>query len=133
MSQENVELARTWFAAYNARDADACDRLLAPNADITTVTQRAGLARVSWEPGHSSRYFDALEEAWTELQIEIDDYRDLGDRVLALGRARGIGKATGIPVDGRYAALFVIRDSLFVRMDGYRDPRQALQAAGLRE
>ena len=38
MSQENVELATAFFDAYNARDSDTVDRLLDPDAQITTLT-----------------------------------------------------------------------------------------------
>jgi hypothetical protein len=43
MSEENVELARAFFDAYNARDSEAVDRLLDPDAEITTLTGRAGI------------------------------------------------------------------------------------------
>jgi len=35
MSQENVELVKAFFDAYNARDAEAVDRLLDPDAEVT--------------------------------------------------------------------------------------------------
>jgi ketosteroid isomerase-like protein len=133
MSQENVDLARAFFAAYNARDAETCDRLLDPDAEVTTVTERAGLPRGTWGRGGSRRYFEGLDEAWTDLRIEIEDYRDLGERVLALGRVRATGKASGTQVEDPYATLFVVRDALFVRVDSFRDLEQALEAAGLRE
>jgi ketosteroid isomerase-like protein len=133
MSQENVDLVRAFLGAYNARDAEACDRLLDPGAEITTVTTRAGLPWASWRQGQSSRYFDGLAEAWSDLRIEIEDYRDLGDRVLALGSARGTGKASEIRVEAPFATLFVVRNSLLARVDSYDDLGEALEAAGLSE
>ena len=40
MSQENVDLVKAFFSAYNARDADACDRLFDANAEVTTVSTK---------------------------------------------------------------------------------------------
>ena len=37
------------------------------------------------------------------LTVRIDDVRDLGERVLALGRLEGIGHTTGLPVGGELA------------------------------
>jgi ketosteroid isomerase-like protein len=133
MSQENVDRARDFFAAYNARDDKGCDRLLAVGAEVVTVSQSAGISPVTWARGDTNRYFEGLDEAWADLRIEIDDYRDLGDRVLALGRVRGTGKASRAPVEGPFAALFVVRDGLFARVDSYGDRAKALEAAGLSE
>ena len=133
MSQENVDLVKAFFSAYNARDADACDRLFDPDAKVTTVSTRGGLPGVDWGRGESSRYFEALDEAWADLRIEIEDYRDLDDRVLAVGCVRATGQSSGVQVEEPFAVLFVVRDSVFVRVDSYSDPSKALAAAGLSE
>ena len=44
MSEENVELATAFFDAYNARDSEAVDRLLDPDAEITTPYGRSRAA-----------------------------------------------------------------------------------------
>ena len=133
MSQENVDLVKAFFSAYNARDANACDRLFDSHAEVITVSARGGLPGVSWGRGESSRYFKELDEAWADLRIEIEDYRDLDDSVLAVGRVRGTGKSSDIQIEEPFAVLFAIRDSVFVRVDSYGDPTQALEAAGLSE
>jgi ketosteroid isomerase-like protein len=133
MSEENVDLVRAFFSAYNLRDADACDRLFDAHAEVITVSTRGGLPGVNWGRGESSRYFEALDEAWADLRIEIEDYRDLDDTVLAVGCIRGTGRSSRIQLEEPFAVLFVIRDSVFVRVDSYSDPTKALQAAGLSE
>ena len=132
MSQENVELATAFFGAYNARDSEAVDRLLAPDAEVTTLSVRAGLP-ARWERGATRRYFEELDEAWADLRVEIEDYRERGDRVVALGRMRGTGKASHVEVVRDFATVFVIRSSRFVRVDSYDDPKAAFEAAGLQE
>jgi ketosteroid isomerase-like protein len=97
MSQENVELAAAFFDAYNARDSEAVDRLLDPDAEIMTMTGRAGLP-TQWGRGTTRQYFDQLDEAWADLRVEIEGYRDLGERVVALGAIRGAGKASHVEV-----------------------------------
>jgi ketosteroid isomerase-like protein len=96
MSQD-VEMVRDFFAAYNARDIEAVDRLLAPDAEVTTLSARAGLA-ARWERGETRRYFEQLDEAWTDLRVEIEDYHESGDRVVAVGIMRGIGKTSNVEI-----------------------------------
>jgi ketosteroid isomerase-like protein len=132
MSQENIELVKTFFDAYNARDGEMVDRLLDPKAQVTTLSARAGLP-ARWERGGTRRYFEQLEESWADLQVEVEDHRELGDRVVALGHMRGTGKASHVEVVRVFATVFIVRNSRFIRVDTYDDPRNALEAAGLSE
>ena len=53
--------------------------------------------------------------------------------MVAIGWVRATGKSSGVRVEEPFAVLFVIRDSVFVRVDSYSDPSKALDAAGLGE
>jgi ketosteroid isomerase-like protein len=132
MSQENVELVKAFFDAYNARNDEVVDRLLDPDAQVTTLSARAGLP-ARWERGATRRYFEQLDESWADLRVEVEDHRELGDRVVALGRMRGTGKASHVEVVRVFATVFVVRNSRFIRVDTFDDPRAALEAAGLSE
>jgi ketosteroid isomerase-like protein len=132
MSQENVDLVAAFFDAYNTRDVEAVDRLLASGAKVTTLSSRAGLP-ARWEPGGTRRYFQQLDEAWADLRVEVEDFHELGDRVVAVGVMRGTGKTSNAEVVRSFATVFVVNNSRFVRVDSYSDPKEALEAAGLRE
>lgn len=132
MSQENVDLVMAFFDAYNARDSDAVDRLLDPDAEITTLSARAGLP-FRWSPGATRQYFEALDEAWADLRIEIEDYRELGKRVVALGLVRGVGRSSQIEVASDFAVVFVVRNARLVLVATYDSWNEALKAAGLSE
>ena len=132
MSRENVELVEAFFDAFNARNSEAMDRLLDREAEITTISARGGLPG-HWSQGTTNRYFEQLDEAWTDFRIEINDYRELGERVVALGVARGAGMSSHIELASDFAVVFVIRNSLIVLVDSYDNRRAALEAAGLSE
>ena len=127
-----MEVVRAFFDAYNARDSEAVDRLLHPEAQITTVSARAGMPD-HWTPGKTRRYFEQLDEAWAEFRIDIEDYREVGERVVALGVARGAGMASQVEVAGDFAVVFVVRGSQIHLVDTYDNWEAALGAAGLRE
>src|SRR5215218_10278696 len=105
MSQENVEVVKAFFDAYNARDSEAVDRLLHSEAEITTLSTRAGLPHRDWRQGTTRRYFEQLDEAWTDFRIEIEDYRERGECVVALGVQRGAGMSSRIELAGDFAAV----------------------------
>jgi ketosteroid isomerase-like protein len=128
MSEENIELVRAFFDAYNARDAEAVDRLLDPDAKITTLSAREGLP-AQWTRQATRRYFEQLDEAWAELRVEVKDYREFGDRVVALGVMRGAGKASHVAVNHDFATVFVVRNSQFISVDSFSDPQAAVEAA----
>ena len=130
MSQENVEVAKAFYDAYNARNSEALDRLLHPEADITTVSARGGLGG-DWRRGTTRQYFEQLDEAWSGLRIEIEDFREVGERVVALGVARGSGVSSHVEVVSDFAAVLGIRDSRIVLVDSYSNWKDALEAAEL--
>jgi ketosteroid isomerase-like protein len=131
MSQENVEAAKAFVDAYNARNSEAVDRLLHPEAEITTLSTRAGMPD-HWRQGTTKRYFEQLDEAWTDLRVEVEDYRELGERVVALGVLRGAGMSSQVEVVRHFATVFVIRNSQIVLLDTYDNWKAGLDAAGLR-
>jgi ketosteroid isomerase-like protein len=132
MSQQNVEFGRAFFVAWNARDAEGVDRLLHPDAKVTRLSDRAGFPEPSWG-AKTSEYFSGLDEAWAALRVQIAEYCQSGDSVVALGRMSGIGRASGVEVDRPFATVFIIRASRFSRVDSFGNWDDALEAAGLRE
>jgi len=130
VSQENVEVARAFFDAYNARDSEAVDRLLHAEAEITTLSARRGLPD-HWRHGTTQHYFERLDEAWTALRIEVEDYREAGERVVALGVMRGAGMASHVEVASDFATVFVIENSQIMIIDTYDSWKAGLEAAGL--
>ena len=128
MSQENVEVVKAFFDAYNARDSEAVDRLLHPEAEITTLSARGGLAG-DWSQGKTKRYFEQLDEAWADFRIEIEDYRESGERVVSLGVARGAGMSSHVEVASEFAVVFVVENSQILVLDTYDNWKAALEAA----
>jgi ketosteroid isomerase-like protein len=57
----------------------------------------------------------------------------LGDRLISIHRVGGKGRHTGIEDGERYAYLWTFRDGKVIHFRTYRNPAEALEAAGLRE
>jgi ketosteroid isomerase-like protein len=58
---------------------------------------------------------------------------DAGDRVVVVAKWEGRGKASGIPLAEHAGSVWTISDGKVTRIVNYRDPAEALEAAGLRE
>jgi ketosteroid isomerase-like protein len=132
MSRENVEVVESFFDAYNARDSEAVDRLLHPEAEITTLSTRAGMPD-HWRQGTTKRYFAQLDESWTDLRAEVEEYREVGERVVALGVLRGAGMSSHVEVARAFATVFLVRNAQILVLDTYDNWQAGLEAAGMRE
>ena len=75
----------------------------------------------------------AIGEVWEEIQAIADQFRDLGDRVLVLGRQAGLGKGSGAQVDAPLAGIFDFRGGRIWRVRGYVNRAEGLRAAGVSE
>jgi ketosteroid isomerase-like protein len=118
MSRENLEVVKRGIDAFNRRDVDAF-------AKVTTVDFEMfpALARIVEGGSYRGR----------EVRIFGDEFRDLGGRVLVLGRLGGRGKGSGVPVNARLGTVNDFRDGKMSRVRTYLDHGQALRAAGLEE
>ena len=79
----------------------------------------------------ADRFYADTRENWEQLQTVAEEFRDLGDRVLVLGRVKGRGKASGAPVDQPFAGIFDFRGDRICRYRVYFDHAEGLRAAGL--
>src|SRR5437016_9259262 len=134
MSQENVELARRAFEAWNRGDADAWVEFHHPEIEwFSEIAGRLeGAETVYRGRAGMRRFWDEWHSVW-DLTIEISEFRDLGDTVVALGRMRAHGKASGIDFEGPVAYVGEYEGGLVRKLRAYLDPNQALEAVGLTE
>lgn len=132
MSQENVEIVRRLYAAFHAGDAEAALRVFDAN-----VLVDASNARPDVPVGKGPEYVSAVVTSWVaafeEWREEIEEIRDLGNRILVLSVQRGRGKGSGVEVEAHYAIIYDLHGGKITSLRMYRNPREALEAAGLQE
>ena len=133
MSQKNVEVAEAVIDAYNRRDLDAVVALGTADFEWLPAT-----ARIIEGGGYSGRagfesYLVEIDSTWEELRAVPTEFRDLGERVLVLGRMEGRGTGSGVPVGAPLGMVFDFRGGKVSRARTYLDQGEALRAAGLAE
>jgi hypothetical protein len=120
--------------AYNLRDVDgAFAELVTPDFEWYPAIARAFHGGVFRGREGVERFAADTSENWAELQTIAEEFRDLGDRVLVLGRMKGRGKGSGVPVEQPFATILDFRGDRIWRSRVYLDRAEGLRAAGLSE
>jgi ketosteroid isomerase-like protein len=133
VSQKNVEIVRRGVEALNQRDIEGVLETVHPDVELLpSIVGGIEQTRFRGFEGYR-RWLKEQAEIFPDLSIELTDIRSVGDQVVAVYVTRVRGKGSGIVLESPGAGVFTFRDGLLVRQVGYQDPRDALEAVGLRE
>ena len=137
MSQENVEAVQRAWEAWNADDLDALLAVLDPEVEWhpsiepaleggETIYRGHDGARTAWDDYRGGG-------AWERLTIRIQEVRDLGESVLALGHIDLTARTTGIEFTEEVGSLMTFRGGKVITSQDFLSHAEALEAAGLSE
>ena len=133
MSDQNVELTRTFTDAFNARDIDGVLACCHPEVEFHSTFAQVGGAIYR---GHDEmrRWHRELQEVWREeFRSEPEAFFDLGDRTLVYTVLHGSGTQSGAEVDLPVAAVVGFRDDLISYYKGHIHREDALDELGVVE
>ena len=133
MSQENVEVAKTFLAAFAERDFEAGARFLDPAVEIRPAIVGGPEGTVYRGPAGMKQFWADVDAAWADFRITPEDFRDLGATVLVLGRAYARGRDSGVVLDTPAGWIARVREGRIVGFQSFSHQREALEAAGLSE
>jgi ketosteroid isomerase-like protein len=130
MSKKNVEVIRALYDGWLAGDP-GYERL---DPEIAMVESKS-LPGAAAAHGIDAvrRYIESFAKYWDEIRFEPQEYIDAGEQVVVVARLLGQNKSSGAAVERTWAYVWTLRDGRALRMDGYADRQEALDAAGLRE
>jgi ketosteroid isomerase-like protein len=131
MSQEDVRLARNAVAAFNRRDVDTLVELTTDDFEWVTWTGTVEPTVYRGADGLASYFQDA--DVWEVLNLDVREYRDLGERLLVAGTFHARGGGSGAEVHASYFSAFFVAGGKLARVLSFRTEAEALEAAGLRE
>ena len=132
MSQENVDLARRMWDAFNRRDLEAWLEGFDPEVEWHTAREDPDAGVHHGRPGLMG-YAEQWLDAYDDLRVDPVEVIDAGDEVLVWIRVTGRGGASGIAVDMEQAQVLTFRDGRVAVGREYFDRAEALEVAGLRE
>lgn len=132
MSEENVEIVRRGFEAWDRQDYEVASNDFSSDVEIDASDRLLNPAVYNGIEG-AKRFRNEIAEAWDEYRVEIEDLFSAGDEVVVLVRSTARGRASGAQVDSRAAWVVELREHKVARLRLYRELSQALEAVGLRE
>ena len=133
MSQENVEIVKAAYAAFNEGDLDAVSQLHGPAIEWKTSVEDPDAATHQGQVA-VRRYFEGWIESFPGLRANLEDCVEApSDKVLAAVRYTGRARASGMDLEWRQWLVYTVRQRLIIRAEEFFDRDDALEAAGLRE
>lgn len=135
MSQENVESFKRADEAFKRGDIEATLEELDPELEWHPGMAALLGGETTVYRGHEG-YRELrrdIDETFAEVDTDFSEIRDLGERVLAIGRIRTRGKASGAETESPYCLLAEYKDGKAFRVWTYLEHGEALEAAGLSE
>ena len=135
MSQENVEAFKRGLEAGNRGDVEKLLEELDPEVEWHSALHALLGGEQTVFRGHDGvrEMIRDLNEAFGEIHIEISEIRDLGDRLVAIGRTRTRGKASGAETETPLAFVTEVKNGKTISIRAYLDPKEALDVGGERE
>jgi ketosteroid isomerase-like protein len=129
MSQENVGIVRSVFAAFEQGNVSEMLELLAD--DLITHRTDPDDAVFRGKEGFLQVTADWIEgfEDWT---VTPKEFTEAGDSVLVRVHQTALGAKSGVPVEGNIWFAFKLRGRKIARLSFHLTEAEALEAAGLR-
>jgi|SRR5271166_5338081 len=128
MSQENVNVVRQAWDAHARHENESAFRLYDPQIEI-----HDGLGVVYRGVVGVREFFREYFEVMVDRSVEIEEWIDAGDEVIAVMHSWGRGKRSGVPVESHSFHVWTVREGKLARLRIYQERSEALEAVGLEE
>ena len=135
MSEENVQAFKRATEALNRLDVESLLPELHPEVEWHSAIWTALGGERTVYRGHEGigELIRDMHEALSEMHGGYSEIRDLGDRTVAIGRMRVRGTASGAEIESPFGSVVEYKNGKGIRIRTFLDPKEALEAAGLRE
>jgi ketosteroid isomerase-like protein len=132
MSQENIQAVRRLYGAFNERGLAGLYDHWDPDIEWHDVAELPD-ADVHRGRDAAARAFQHYLDIGGDFKVEVDEFIEAGDEVVAIWRYRAQGAGSGVPLDQEIGHVWLVKDQRLVRLRQFLSREKALEAAGLRE
>ena len=135
MSREDVEVILEMHAAYSRGDLEGFLRCCHPGAVCRAAITQAVEGETGDFRGHDGlrQWWRDLHDLYDELNTEVVEVCEVGDRLVVVFFTRGRAKSSGIAGEELVAQVVRVRNGEIVEARDYFSLAEALEAAGVRE
>jgi ketosteroid isomerase-like protein len=123
--QAGVEVVREIVEALNRRDIDGMLARMHPNFEWTPL-ETSPVARVYRGHEHVRRYVEDWLTTFESVRLDLEEPTQVADRIVAVVRGRGRGRASGLELETRFCQVWTVRGETAVAMEEYATREQGL-------
>ena len=127
---KNLEVVRSMLAAYSAGDTEAVLATAAEDVELRPAVVGGPEGAVYRGREGIRAFFEDIDAAWEQFAIEPEEFRELGDTVVVLGRSRLVAR-DGMELEASVGWVYELRRGKIARFDSFLSRPEALEAAGL--
>jgi ketosteroid isomerase-like protein len=136
MSDENVEIVKRIYEAVGHGDVEAVLGLYDPEVEwVFTRSPFGEFLKHDVYRGHDGLrrlIRERYDDAWREVEDDLEEVIDAGDRVVSVVSSHGRGRVSGAEVSMTHAGVWTFKAAKVVRVE-WMTQEEALAAAGLSE
>jgi ketosteroid isomerase-like protein len=125
--QAGVELVRGIIEALNRADLDGMLARMHPDFEWRPL-EASPVARVYRGREQVRHYVEDWLSTFESLRLELEEATEAAERVVAVVRGHGRGRASGLELDNRFCQVWTVRDGTAVAMEEHATRAQALAA-----
>jgi ketosteroid isomerase-like protein len=133
MSQENMELTRQAYEAWNDGDLDWMLGHMTEDFEFQPGLGFSDLSAVIRGTEGWRQFAATWREAWDDITVRVERIEDLDDRIVALLTFDGRGRGSGIEVSLRVGHVATVREGRISRLVSIPSWEETLEAVGLQE
>jgi ketosteroid isomerase-like protein len=133
MSEENVEIVRSGLEAFADGNLEGLFAACDPGIELEVSDAYFDAPRTYHGHAGMQELFAAQAEVFDPFRLEVEEFLDAGERVVVMARAGGLARGSGVEVLDRFGHVWTVRGGKPVHFKEFKDPEEALEAAGLRE
>jgi uncharacterized protein len=126
MSEAYVDQLRRGYEALNRGDVSVVLELLDPDIEWHEPSPSPDAGSHRGREGFE-RFIRGWIESFDGFRIEPEQVVERGDRLIAVVRQSGRGRASGVEVEARLAHVWTVEDGRAIRWEAIPDADQALR------
>jgi ketosteroid isomerase-like protein len=125
--QAGVEVVRGIVEALNRRDVDGMLARMSSSFEWRPL-ETSPVARVYRGHEQVRRYVEDWLTTFESVRLDLEEPTQVADRIVAVVRGRGRGRASGLELETRFCQLWTVRGETAVAMEEYATREQGLAA-----
>lgn len=132
MSQQNVELVQSAYAAFGRGDIESLFKILDENIVFNLAENSPCYAGRPLQGRQElmEKLFSRIPADTDNFGVVVDKIRDGGDMIVALGRYTGRNRKTGLDLNAQMCHIWTVSNGRLIRMDQYLDTLRSAEVFG---